>query len=191
MDGGETAAVPTDPNVAAFTIRPERDDDHEAIAAMVAAAFGSQAEADLVDAIRASPEYLPSLSLVVEVDGEVVGHVMVSLAEVRDGDQRHPIYNLSPLAVEPSRHGQGIGSALVRAVIRAAEEMGAPFVVLEGSPQYYGRFGFEPSTDYGITIDLPSWAPPEAAQIVLLRDYDTSIRGRVAYPAAFDAVIDH
>ena len=43
-----------------------------------------------------------------------------------------------------------------------------PLVVLEGNPLYYGRFGFEHSRRYGIEIDLPSWAPPEAAQV--LRD---------------------
>ena len=80
---------------------------------------------------------------------------------------------------------------MVRRVNADAEAMGAPFVVLEGDPRYYGRFGFEPSAPRGITIDLPSWAPPEAAQILVLRDYDPSVRGHVVYPPAFDAVTDH
>src|ERR1700736_1337831 len=43
----------------AVTIRVERPDDYAAIAEVVAAAFGSQAEAQLVEAIRASPGFVP------------------------------------------------------------------------------------------------------------------------------------
>ena len=78
----------------------------------------------------------------------------------------------------------------MNAVTSAAWNVGVSFVVLEGDPTYHGRLGFEPSAPRGITIDLPSWAPPEAAQIIILRDYDPSIRGRVVYPAAFDAIAD-
>ena len=64
-------------------------------------------------------------------------------------------------------------------------------VVLEGNPKYYGRLGFEPSAPQGITITLPSWAPPEAAQLMRLGSYDPAIRGHVIYPPAFDGVIEH
>ena len=63
--------------------------------------------------------------------------------------------------------------------------------MLEGAPSFFGRFGFEHSVRYGITIDLPSWAPPEAAQVMRLGTYDPAIHGRVVYPPAFLDVIDH
>ena len=113
-------------------IQVERTEDRDAVAAVVAAAFGSRAEADLVEAIRSSPEYIAELSLVAEGDGGIVGHVMVSHAELHRGDVRHLIFSLAPLAVTPSRQGQGIGSALVKAVTDAARKMGAAFVVLQG-----------------------------------------------------------
>ena len=172
-------------------IRAERTEDREAVAAVVAAAFGSRAEADLVEAIRSSPEYVAELSLVAEGDGGIVGHVMVSHAELHDGDVRHQIFSLAPLAVAPSHQGQGIGSALVKAVTAAARQMGAAFVVLQGDPRFYGRLGFEPCAPLGIAMELPSWAPPEAAQILVLGAYEQSVRGRVVYPSAFDAVTDH
>lgn len=172
-------------------IRPERASDHDAIRTVVAAAFKSQLEADLVDAIRSSPQYIPELALVAEIDGEIAGHVMVSHVELIDGSTTHTIHSLSPLAVAPALHGQGIGSALVEGVLAAAAEHGAGFVVLEGDPRYYSRFGFEPSAKYGISIDLPDWAPPEAAQIRLLSDARPSLSGTVRYSAAFTAVINH
>jgi len=169
-------------------IRPEQPADHDAIRRVVAAAFKSANEADLVERIRAAPEYVPELSLVAEVKGTVVGHVMVSYTALDDGTTRHQIFQLSPLAVAPEHQGDGVGSALVRAVLERANDLGAEFVILEGDPRYYSRFGFEPAAPHGILIHLPDWAPPEAAQICLLSGAPPSVSGRVIYPASFDAV---
>jgi putative acetyltransferase len=158
---------------------------------LVAAAFGSQAEADLVDRIRASPEYVAEMALVAEIDGEIVGHVMVSGAVVRNERGSRAISMLSPLAVLPDRQRAGIGSDLVRSVLAIADERGEPLVVLEGSPAYYGRLGFEPAAAHGLAIHLPDWAPPAAAQVKLLGSYDPddpTLRGEVVYPPAFDGL---
>jgi putative acetyltransferase len=180
---------------ASWTLRPERGDDSRetvAIGHVVAAAFGSAAEALLVERIRASVGYVPEASLVAEADGRIVGHVMLSRFALRndhgDGEREdgsRQILGLSPLAVAPDWHRRGVGSALVECAVNVAELAGEPLVVLEGSPVYYRRLGFEWSVPYGITIDLPSWAPREAAQIRRLSNYDPSFRGRVVYPPAF------
>ena len=180
-----------------WTIRPERGDELRetaAIGIVVAGAFGSAAEALLVERIRASAGYVPEASLVADADGRIVGHVMLSrfaLHNENDGDGEREdgirrILGLSPLAVAPDWQRRGVGSALVEAAVNVAELAGEPLVVLEGSPVYYGRLGFEWSVPHGITIDLPSWAPREAAQIRRLSNYDPAFRGRVVYPPAFD-----
>jgi putative acetyltransferase len=171
-------------------IRVETRADRPAVAAVVAAAFGSPTEAGLVEAIRASPEFLPELSLVADVGRQVAGHVMISHATIRDGEVSHRIAMLSPLAVAPQFQRRGVGSALVREVTRRADDSGEPLVVLEGNPVFYGRLGFEYSVPYGIHLTLPSWAPAEASQVLRLRNYTPSIRGLVIYPAAFDEVAD-
>lgn len=173
------------------TIRPERPGDEDAIAAVVSAAFGTPAEAELVAAIRASAEFVPGLSLVAELDGRVVGHVMISGASLATEDGPRRITTLSPLAVAPDHQRRGIGSALVQEVTVRAGARGEPLVVLEGNPAYYGRLGFEPASASGISITLPPWAPPEAAQVLRLGRYDPSLRGQVVYPAAFDGVTEH
>jgi hypothetical protein len=38
----------------------------------------------------------------------------------------------------------------------------------------------------GITIELPDWAPPEAAQVLRLSRYDAGVRGEVEYPPGFN-----
>lgn len=179
------------PAVPGVTIRPERFADVASIGTVVSSAFGTQSVADLVSAIRASPDFVPEWSLVAEAGGEVAGHVMVSYVTLADEDNEHRVPSLSPLAVAPERQGRGIGSALVRAVVDRVDHGGAPLVVLEGSPRFYGRLGFEHAVAHGITFDLPEWAPPEAAQVRRLSRYDPSIRGHVVYPPAFDRVAGH
>lgn len=173
-----------------FTIRPEQAGDTASIRTMVAAAFEREPIAELVEAIRASEHYMPEMALVAELDGTVIGHVMISGATLSTDDGDRPIVMLAPLAVAESHRRHGIGGALVRAVCALAEELGEPLVTVEGDPAYYGRFGFEHSLLHGIEIKLPDWAPAEAAQVMLLSKYDRSLRGRVVYPPAFDPVSD-
>lgn len=179
VDGGWTMSD--------VTIRAERPGDHEAISNVVGAAFNSAVHPRLVDDLRASADFVPRWSLVAELGGNVVGHVMVTFAGLQDGATTRRIANLSPLAVAPELQRRGIGSALVRAVTAVVDVDGEPLIVLEGSPAYYGRLGFEHSVPRGIHVNLPDWAPAEAAQMMRLTNYDPAIRGTVVYPPAFDA----
>ena len=149
-------------------VRPEELQHHDAVRGVVAAAFGSPVEAALVDAIRESGVYVPAWSLVAVVRDQVVGHVMVSVALVREDDVERSVANLSPLAVHPDHQRRGIGSALVRGVVPIVDAAGAPLIVLEGDPAFYSRFGFEHSVPLGITMRLPEWASPEAAEVLRL-----------------------
>lgn len=171
-------------------IEPERPEDHAAIGEVVRAAFSHhQTVPRLVELIRASPQYLPELALVARRDGAVVGHVMISRAQLVDDESglTHDVLTLSPLAVAPSAQSQGVGSALVRGALELAERRPEPLVTLEGSPRYYPRFGFRDCREVGVTIDLPDWAPREAGQVYLLPSYVPSVRGRLVYPSAFSS----
>ncbi len=121
----------------------------------------------------------------------IVGHVMVSGAALRHETGERAIAMLSPLAVAPDHQRHSIGRALLRAVVRVADERGEPLVNLEGDPTYDGRFGFEHSLRHGIEITLPDRVPAEAAQVLPLSaddPDDATLRGRAVYPPAFDGV---
>ena len=162
-------------------VRAEHSDDHDLIQAVVTAAFADHGEtAGLVDALRQSSAFIPDLSLVATIDGVVVGHVLLTSAElVDDVDFQHGVLVLSPLSVQPQQQRRGIGAALVRHALECADAMGEDIVVLQGSPRYYPRFGFRDSRTLGITMHLPDWAPPEAGMAYPLSAHVPSTRGRL------------
>lgn len=83
-----------------------------------------------------------SLSLVAEVDGKIVGHVAFSPVTI--DELFFDWYGLGPISVVPELQKQGIGSKLIREGLTRLRELGARGCVLEGSPEYYQRFGFKP-----------------------------------------------
>jgi predicted N-acetyltransferase YhbS len=167
----------------AVLIRREAAGDADTIRAVTIAAFGRPAEATLVDELRVSDAWLPALSLVATTSaGEIVGHVVCSRGQV-DGS---PVLGLGPLSVRPDRQRDGVGSALVQAVLGAADALGEPLVVLLGDPAYYRRFGFAPSSDYGIVPPVPEWQP--YFQVRTLTGYQPAVRGGFRYPEPFDRV---
>jgi putative acetyltransferase len=163
-------------------VRPERETDAVAIRQVHEEAFGRSAEADLVDALRAGDTWLPELSLVAEVDGEVVGHVLFSRVEVSDGTA----LALAPLAVRPAFQRRGLGGTLVRTGLDAAEALAENLVIVVGDPEYYGRFGFVPASRFG--IDCPLDIPDAVFQALTMPGYGGFPKGTVRYPAAFGSV---
>jgi putative acetyltransferase len=168
-------------------IRREAPGDVEAIRAVTAAAFArpgedAPGEAPLVDWLRADPAWIPELSLAaVDLGGNVVGHVVCTRATVGPA----PALALAPLSVRPDWWCQGVGQALMHAVLSAADALGEPLVALLGSTEYYPRFGFRLASEYGITPGgHPEW---EAHfQVRPLTAYDPVVHGEFAYPEPFD-----
>jgi predicted N-acetyltransferase YhbS len=168
-------------------IRREEAADVSAVHAITAAAFASPRtgeeppEAKLVDDLRAGPAWLPALSLVaVTPAGEVIGHVLCTRGHV----DQSPVLGLGPLTVRPDHQRRGVGSALVQAILGAADALGEPLVGLLGDPAYYSRFGFRPSSDYEIVPPKPEWGP--YFQVRTLAGYRPAVRGTFAYPEPFD-----
>lgn len=169
-------------------IRREVARDVAAIRAVTTAAFAHSdrpaeipAETRLVDDLRADPAWLPALSLVATDPGDtVVGHVLATRAHVGPA----PVLGLGPLSVHPDHQRHGVGSALMHAVLSAADALDEPLVALLGDPAYYGRFGFRPSTAYGIAPPLAEWQPH--FRVRPLTAYLPAVRGTFTYAEPFD-----
>jgi putative acetyltransferase len=165
-------------------VRRELPDDVPSVRAVTAAAFGglSSPEVRLLDELRETDAWLGRFSLVALLGGAVVGHVVCSRALVGS----LPVLALGPLSVAPEHQRRGVGSALVHAVVAAADACDEPLVVLLGDPGYYGRFGFRLAAEYGIEPPVPAWAPHFQART--LTAHRPELRGRFAYAEPFDRV---
>lgn len=106
-------------------------------------------EVGLVEALRDSDAWLPELSMLAEVGGDVVAHAL--LTRVTVGDEAFPALALGPVAVLPRGRGLGYGSDVVQAGLDEATELGERLVLVLGDPGYYRRFGFEPAARFGLT----------------------------------------
>lgn len=126
-----------------MVIREERSADQAAITSVTMAAFqdhpvSRQTEHFIVDALRASGAL--SLSLVAEVDGQVVGHAAFSPVSISDGTADW--FGVGPVSVWPAWQRQGVGTKLMEAGVALLKERGARGCALVGPPDYYRRFGF-------------------------------------------------
>ncbi|MER6097574.1 bifunctional class I SAM-dependent methyltransferase/N-acetyltransferase [Streptomyces sp. NPDC001728] len=169
---------PADPR---WTVRPERDGEAGAVWRVVAAAFGSEAEADLVDALRRDADaWLPGLSFVAKApDGSVAAHALITRCLVGG----LPSAALAPVSVAPEHQRSGAGQAVVRAVLDAARLSGERHVLVLGHPEYYPRFGFVRASEYGIK---PGFEVPDETMMALVLDGTAPVpSGMLVYPAAF------
>jgi putative acetyltransferase len=165
-------------------VRPEQPEDFAAIRKIHERAFApSQAEAQLVDALRESEVHVSELSLIATAQGSIAGHIMFSRARLQPGPE---ILALAPMAVLPEHQRRGAGGALLAEALNRAEETEFPLVVVVGHADYYPGFGFEPADPLG--IKAPFDVPPEAWMAYRLSAYSPELRGTVVYPAAFASV---
>jgi len=165
-------------------VRCQRDDDAVAVRRVITAAFGDRGEvANLAAALRARPDR--QCSLVAVADERIIGHTHLSVSWVDAPTRLVEVLTLSPLAVDPSSQGRGVGSALVRRAQEEAGQLGAPVLFLEGDPRYYGRFGWQGATRLGFV--RPSVRIPDAGfQAFLLETYDpATMSGPLVYNDTF------
>jgi putative acetyltransferase len=171
----------------AWSIRPEQPLDLDQIHDLHREAFGRLDEAELVDAIRSGPDFIPELSLVAAAaDGSVLGHVLISRIgfEEEEFAVRGDVLSLAPLAVLPPHGGRGIASALTAQALAEADKRDEPFVFVLGSPSFYARFGFTAASDFG--IGSPYSSAGRAFQVRQKPNGPAPVAGTVFYPRMFE-----
>jgi predicted N-acetyltransferase YhbS len=150
-------------------------------------AFGDGLEVQIVRRMRDLPEYIPELSLVVDDDDRIVGHVLLSRMTFEpdpEATANPRIVAIGPISVIPERQRQGIGSELMNAVIERSRELGYEGIALIGHPWYYPRFGFKPASNWGLRFTYQ--VPDEAAMALELQPGALEgANGLLVYSSAF------
>ena len=165
-------------------VRKEISTDYETVYSVVKRAFESAEHADgneqdLVNALRKGDAFIPELSLVAEVDGKIVGHIMFTKATV-DGKT---VLALAPLSVLPECQRKGIGKALIQEGHKIAKELGYTYSIVLGSEKYYPKSGYSPAEGFG--IKAPFDVPNENFMACKLVETDVTIHGTIKYAPEF------
>ena len=142
-------------------IRIETPDDYYAVEALTREAFWEFWETDgrvicdehlLVHRLRFAPSFVPDLSLIAELDGKIVGHIIYSKSKVvSDFGHEHEVLTFGPLSVLPEVQKRGVGQSLMHYSFDVARRLGYRAVIIYGHPDYYPRVGFRHAAEVGIT----------------------------------------
>jgi len=168
-----------------MNIREEVPSDITKIWEVNTEAFETEAEANLVNALRNSG--CTYLSLVAETENKVVGHILFTPVELSGSEIKLKMMGLAPMAVLPSYQNKGIGSKLVQAGLEHCRSLGYDAVVVLGHPDYYPKFGFVPSVKYGLKSEYD--VPDEVFMILELTPGSLkNHKGIIKYHDAFKSV---
>jgi putative acetyltransferase len=172
--------MPTIDTESRLVVKDENPCHREQVRKVSEAAFGRSDEADLIDRLRADGAVL--LSLVAELDGQVVGHILFSRMTVETAHGSVAAVSLAPMAILPGHQGRQIGSQLVRLGLSGLRDRGERIVIVLGHEHYYPRFGFSSE----LARCLVSPFPPEAFMALELSEGALAgVHGAVQYPPAF------
>ena len=139
-----------------ITFRNETPRDHRAIEHMTREAFWNVyrpgcLEHYVLHVLRDDPAFVPELDIVMEKDGEIIGHVMYMRSAIETDDGRTiPIMTFGPICIAPEYKRQGYGKQLLEYSMQRALELGAGALAITGNIGFYGKSGFTVSKNRGI-----------------------------------------
>jgi len=123
-----------------YTLAPETADDWHEVEALFDLCFAPGREALSSYRLRDGVEPLYDMSLVAR-DAEHILAGAIRYWPVQISGL--PILLLGPIAVHPTRQGEGLGRLLMKSSLSRARTAVWARVMLVGDAPYYGRFGFE------------------------------------------------
>ena len=107
-----------------------------------------------------------------DADGTIGG--VTRAWPVRIGPARAVLFG--PVAVHPTRQGEGLGAFLIWRALDAARELGQTRIVLVGDAPYYNRFGFRKLRD---VVMPPPTNPDRVLGMELRHEAWKGIKGHV------------
>ncbi|MFT4146554.1 MAG: N-acetyltransferase [Mobilitalea sp.] len=135
-------------------IRQEQPADYDEVYELVKISFATstnEGEWDYLNEVRKKDTFIPELSLVAENDdGKLVGQIVLYKTNITASNNIYTALLLSPISVHPDFFHRGIARAMMSEAFRIAKNMGFTSIFLCGDPDFYHRFGFKASYEYGI-----------------------------------------
>lgn len=132
------------------------------------------------------PRGFVRLSLVAEVGGQIVGHILFSAVTIHTETGVIEALALAPMAVLPMHQRRGIGSKLVEEGLRACRDAGHKIVLVLGHPAFYPRFGF--SAKLAEPLSSPFGGGEAWMAVELVPGALAGVAGRVEWPGPFSSL---
>jgi predicted N-acetyltransferase YhbS len=173
-----------------ITIRTENPCDYDRVVKLTEQAFADleisdHNEGELVEKLRKSPNFIDELSLVAELNGQVIGHILFTPIFVVNGDEKFESLILAPVSVLPEFQKMGVGGQLIRAGHQKALELGFHSAILVGHPEYYPRFGYKPASIWRIKSPIPLPSDDVFMAVELSDGALSNVSGTVVFPPEF------
>ncbi len=128
----------------------------------------------LVHKLRGQKQFIKSLDFVAILNDKIVGNIIYLETKITESNGvEHGVIAFGPVSVLPKYQNRGIGSKLITHTAQLAKEMGYKAILIYGDPEYYKRFGFKVSKEYGITNSDQKY--PAALQVLEL--YPNALKG--------------
>lgn len=147
-----------------FRFLPETAADHQEVEYLYDTCFAPGRQALSSYRLRAC-DPVPDLSRIVRDEFDAVV-AAIRYWPVRVGDDVALL--LGPIAVHPTRQGEGLGGLLMRDTLERAADKGWSRVILVGDAPYYNRFGF--MRDMALGLDYPPPTNPDRLLALELRE---------------------
>lgn len=174
-------------------IRSETPADHAEVENLVRESFWNVyrpgcLEHYVLHCLRKDADFVPSLDLVMEKDGRIIGQNMFMRAQIKADDGRNiPIMTMGPICIANDLKRRGYGKLLLDHSIEKAKELAVGALCFEGSIGFYGKSGFTYASEYGIRYHgLPEGAD---ASFFLCRElipgYLDGVTGEYAPPKGY------
>ena len=135
-----------------FRILPETADDSFEVEMLYDLAFAPGRTALSSYQLREGVDPIAELGAIVRDEYDAVAGA-IRYWPVCIGAAESPALLLGPIAIHPTRQGEGLGAALMMHTLERARELGWERVVLVGDEPYYRRFGF--SRQAALALDFP------------------------------------
>ena len=161
-------------------IRRSTDSDLAAIRGIHMSTFGQaqgQEIVELVNGLLGDETAKPLLSLVAEINGKIVGHILFTRAILQPEYQDVSVRILAPLAVSRELQGKGIGGSLIMEGLKQLAQSGAGLVFVLGHPGYYPKYGFRPAGVLGFEAPYP--IPSVHADAWMVQELQPGVIGNV------------
>jgi len=163
-----------------FRIHPETGNDSYEVEYLFDLAFAPGRMALSSYRLRDGVAPVENLSLVVRDKYDSLAGA-IRYWPVVIGKKRHPALLLGPIAVHPTRQGEGLGNMLITDSLLRASKSGWQRVILVGDQSYYQRFGFMQKTAKNLRFPPPI-NPSRLLARGLKPDAFDGVNGRVQQP---------